>query len=76
MEPLAVVRPRDDDEVAATVSTAADLRVPVTSRGAGTSIAGNAVGPGIVLDFSRHMDRIISVDAGTATASAGTAQAT
>ena len=37
--------------------------VPVTARGAGTSIAGNAVGDGIVLDFSRHMNRVLSVDA-------------
>ena len=36
--------------------------MPVTSRGGGTSTAGNAVGSGIVLDFSRHLNRVLSVD--------------
>ena len=36
--------------------------MPLTSRGGGTSTAGNSVGPGIVLDFSRHMNRVLSVD--------------
>jgi FAD/FMN-containing dehydrogenase/Fe-S oxidoreductase len=42
--------------------------VPVTCRGGGTSIAGNSVGPGIVLDFSRHLNRVLSVDAEMRTA--------
>ena len=42
--------------------------VPVTARGAGTSIAGNAVGPGVVLDLGRHMDRVLAVDPDAATA--------
>jgi FAD/FMN-containing dehydrogenase len=36
--------------------------VPVTSRGAGTSCAGNSVGPGIVIDFSRHVNAILDLD--------------
>ena len=35
---------------------------PLTMRGAGTSIAGNAVGPGIVVDFSRHLNRVLDID--------------
>ena len=35
------------------------LGVPLTARGGGTSVAGNAVGTGIVLDFSRHVNRIL-----------------
>ena len=42
--------------------------VPLTARGAGTSIAGNAVGTGVVLDFSRHMNRVLAVDPDAATA--------
>jgi FAD/FMN-containing dehydrogenase/Fe-S oxidoreductase len=61
--PMAVVRPRHPDEVHATVAACRELGVPVTARGAGTSIAGNAVGPGVVLDLSRHLDRVVSVDA-------------
>ncbi|CAM03059.1 FAD/FMN-containing dehydrogenase [Saccharopolyspora erythraea NRRL 2338] len=60
--PAAVAYPRDEDDVAAAVAVARAHRVPVTGRGAGTSIAGNAVGPGLVLDFSKHMNRILELD--------------
>ncbi|GAA1290480.1 FAD-binding and (Fe-S)-binding domain-containing protein [Saccharothrix xinjiangensis] len=60
--PLVVVRPRSVDAVVAAVGVAAEHGVPVTNRGAGTSVAGNAAGEGVVLDFSRHLDRVISVD--------------
>ncbi|WP_428966868.1 FAD-binding and (Fe-S)-binding domain-containing protein [Micromonospora fluostatini] len=75
--PMAVVRPRDAAEVAATLEVARAAGVPVTSRGGGTSIAGNAVGRGIVLDFSRHMNRVLSIDpeARTATVQPGTVHA-
>jgi FAD/FMN-containing dehydrogenase/Fe-S oxidoreductase len=66
--PAAVARPRDADEVAAALAVCRDLGTPVTCRGAGTSIAGNAVGTGLVLDFSRHMNQVRSVDAGARTA--------
>src|SRR3954469_4692984 len=60
--PRAVVRPRDADEMVATLETCRSLGVPLTARGAGTSIAGNAVGPGVVLDTSRHLSRVVAVD--------------
>ncbi len=60
--PEVVVTPRTDEDVIGAVRIAARHRVPVTARGGGTSCAGNAVGAGIVLDFSRHMNRILSVD--------------
>ncbi len=66
--PLAVVRPRDVDEVAAALAVAREQGVPLTSRGAGTSVAGNAVGRGIVLDFSRHLNRVLSIDPDARTA--------
>lgn len=66
--PLAVVRPRSVDEVAAALDVARTTGVPLTSRGAGTSVAGNAVGRGIVLDFSRHLNRVLSIDPDTRTA--------
>ena len=76
--PRAIVRPRADDEVAATLAVCRELGVPITARGAGTSIAGNAIGPGVVLDFSRHLNRVLSVDPVTRSArvQAGTVQAT
>ncbi|WNI16473.1 FAD-binding and (Fe-S)-binding domain-containing protein [Actinacidiphila sp. ITFR-21] len=60
--PRAVVFPREADEVPAVLEVCRSLGVPLTARGAGTSIAGNAVGEGVVLDFSRHMNRVLEVD--------------
>jgi hypothetical protein len=60
--PLAVVVPRTVDDVAAAVAACAAHGVPVTPRGAGTSIAGNAIGPGLVIDTSRHLTAIEDVD--------------
>ncbi|MFW5958546.1 MAG: FAD-binding and (Fe-S)-binding domain-containing protein [Natronomonas sp.] len=61
--PAGVVCPVDTDDVRRTVETAAEYDVPVLPRGAGSSLAGQAVGPGcIVLDFTRHMDDVINVD--------------
>ena len=60
--PSVVVFPRHVDEAAAALDVARRAGVPVTSRGAGTSIAGNAVGSGVVLDFSKHLNRVLSVD--------------
>jgi len=60
--PRVVVFPRHADEAAAALDVARRAGVPVTSRGGGTSIAGNAVGSGVVLDFSRHLNRVLSVD--------------
>ena len=60
--PLVVVQPRTVDAVVAAVGVAAELGVPITNRGAGTSIAGNACGEGLVLDFSRHLDAVLDVD--------------
>ena len=60
--PRVVVRPRHVDEIEATLGVCRSLGVPLTARGAGTSIAGNAVGPGVVLDTSRHLHRVLDVD--------------
>ena len=76
--PQVVVRPRSVEEIAATLAVARDSGTPLTMRGAGTSIAGNAVGTGIVVDTSRHLNRVLSLDpeAGTATVEPGTVHAT
>ncbi|MDO4887576.1 MAG: FAD-binding and (Fe-S)-binding domain-containing protein [Actinomycetaceae bacterium] len=60
--PRVVAFPLDADDVAAALSVARELGVPITSRGGGTSCAGNSIGPGIVLDFSRHMNAILEID--------------
>ncbi|MEU5393063.1 FAD-binding and (Fe-S)-binding domain-containing protein [Streptomyces tibetensis] len=60
--PRAVVFPRTAEDVVAVVRACRETGVPVTARGGGTSMAGNAVGPGVVLDFSRYMNRILDID--------------
>lgn len=60
--PQVVVRPRHVDEVIATVAACAETSTPLTSRGAGTSIAGNAVGTGVVMDFTRHLNAVHEID--------------
>src|SRR2546430_7201659 len=62
-KPLAVVSPRNESDVARVVEYAASAGVPVTARGGGSSLAGQALGPGIILDFAAHMHRVVDVDA-------------
>src|SRR3954471_7590971 len=61
--PLGVVLPRTEADVVRTVRACRQFRVPLTARGAGTSQAGQAIGPGLVLDCSRHLNRVLEVDA-------------
>jgi len=63
--PRAVAFPTSSQEVTAAVTTARELGIPVTARGAGTSVAGNAIGSGLVLDFSRHFDKVLDFDPGS-----------
>ena len=66
--PRVVVFPRSVDDAVAALAVARSRGVPITSRGGGTSTAGNAIGPGVVLDFSRHLGRVLDVDAVSHTA--------
>ncbi|MFL6133661.1 MAG: FAD-binding oxidoreductase, partial [Nocardioidaceae bacterium] len=76
--PQVVVRPRHVEEIPAVMAVARRGGVPVTMRGAGTSIAGNAVGTGIVVDTLKHLNRVREVDpeARTARVDPGTVHAT
>ena len=71
--PLAVAFPRTPEQAIAAFDLARAHGVPLTARGGGTSCASNAIGPGLVLDFSRHMNRVVSIDpeARTATVEPG-----
>jgi FAD/FMN-containing dehydrogenase/Fe-S oxidoreductase len=62
IEPLAVVAPRNVADVAACVRYAAEKRLPVHARGAGTGVAGESLGAGLVVDFSPSMRRVIRID--------------
>ena len=63
MEPVAVVYQRSTADVQHVLRVAAQRGVPVLPRGAGTSLAGQAVNHAVVLDFTPHMDRIVEVNA-------------
>lgn len=60
--PLAVVFPASIDDVVHTLAVAREHGVPVTTRGGGTSCSGNAVGPGLIIEFTRHLNRVLSID--------------
>ena len=60
--PQCVVAPRDVRDIVAVVKCAADHGVPVAARGAGSGVAGESLGSGIVLDMTRYMTQIVSID--------------
>ncbi|GAB3256419.1 FAD-binding and (Fe-S)-binding domain-containing protein [Kineosporia babensis] len=62
IRPAGVVFPKTEQDVSAAVRLAAEYGISVTPRGAGTSLAGQTVGSGLVLDFSRHMNQILELD--------------
>jgi FAD/FMN-containing dehydrogenase/Fe-S oxidoreductase len=66
--PRVVVEPVDTDDVMAALAVSRETGLPVTARGGGTSIAGNAIGTGIVLDFSRHLNQVLELDPAGGTA--------
>ncbi len=68
IEPLGVVFPRHADDVCAAVEAAAALKIPVLPRGAGTGLAGQTIGAALIIDFARHLNRVLSIDPETRTA--------
>ncbi len=60
--PLAIAQPRHARDCATLIAFANDARIPLVPRAAGTSLAGQCVGTGIVVDCSRHMNRILAID--------------
>src|SRR5205809_595555 len=62
IEPLGVVIPRTVEDLVATVQIAGELHVPITARGGGTSLSGQSIGPGIVVDCSKYLNTILDID--------------
>ena len=60
--PAAVVYPRDKEDVINAVKIASEEGIPVTARGAGSGVAGQNLGEGLILDFSIHMNRFRELD--------------
>jgi len=63
IEPLGVVVPRDEQDIAAVLRAARRHHVPILARGGGTSLAGQAVGRGIQLDFAKYMNQLLELNA-------------
>ena len=61
IEPLAVAFPRRTRDVEILAAYSSDNSIPLIARGAGSGLAGGAIGSGIVIDFSRHMHQIVSI---------------
>lgn len=71
IDPLGVVAPRWDEDVVRVVQYAAENRIPLHVRGAGTDNGGGVLGPGLVLDLSRHFRKVESIDGDRVTVEAG-----
>ncbi len=62
IKPLGVVFPRDREDLARVVATAARHGVPLLPRGGGTSLAGQAVSPGLVVDCSKYLNKVLEIN--------------
>jgi len=67
IEPVGVVIPRSDRDVAVALDHARQAKVSVLARGGGTSQAGQTVGRSLVIDYSKHLNRVLEVDAAART---------
>ena len=62
IKPVGVVVPKSKQDVEAALGIARDAGVSVTMRGAGTSQCGQTVGEGLIVDFSKHLNQLVSMD--------------
>jgi len=62
MMPASVVIPRTQQDIQATIEIARELSVPITARGGGTSQCGQTINSGIIIDNSRHINKLIDLD--------------
>jgi len=62
LRPLGVIRPASTSDVVACMQYAAEHHLPIHARGAGSGLAGESLGPGLVLDFSRAMRKLMSLE--------------
>ena len=65
VEPLGVAVPRDEADVQAVVRYAAEHQVPIIPRGAGSGLAGESLGDGLILDLSQNFRAILEVGTDT-----------
>src|SRR5437868_7292798 len=60
--PIGVVVPRDRSDVIATLAACRKFGAPITCRGGGTSLAGQACNIAVILDFTKYMNRVLEID--------------
>src|SRR5262249_28846359 len=65
VQPAGIVVPRDEDDVQALVRYAGEHQVPLIARGAGTGLAGESLGTGLIVDLSKHFRSILEIGAET-----------
>jgi len=66
--PIGIVIPRTVDDVVAAMAVCRDHGAPVLSRGGGTSLAGQSANVAVVIDFSKYLNRVLSIDPAARTA--------
>ena len=62
IEPVGIVIPRDETDLAVALDVARDAKAAILPRGAGTSQCGQTVGEALVIDFSKHMRNVVGFD--------------
>src|SRR5262245_61143173 len=67
VEPLGVVIPRTAEDVVATMQVCAEMAVPIIARGGGTSLSGQSIGPGVIIDYSKYLNAVLDLDPVTRT---------
>src|SRR5438093_13241687 len=68
IEPLGVIIPKTLADLQTAVNIAGEMRIPITARGGGTSLSGQSIGPGVVIDCSKYRNRVLSIDRDNRTA--------
>src|SRR5688572_15360018 len=61
VQPLGIAFPRDRDDVVTLARYSSEQKIPLIARGAGTGVAGQSIGAGIIVDFSRHLRRVVQI---------------
>ncbi|MBE0586336.1 MAG: anaerobic glycerol-3-phosphate dehydrogenase subunit C [Desulfofustis sp.] len=62
IKPLAIVQPKSKQDIVETIKFAGVHKIPLTPRGGGTSRAGNELGAGILIDFSKNLNRLLEIN--------------
>lgn len=62
IDPVGVVIPKSEEDIANTLEIASKFEVPILPRGSGSSLAGQAVGHALVVDLSKHLNQVLEVN--------------